>query len=49
MNTTDDGIHQDILVARGKPHERYDPAFKFNDIGVVHMERDVEFSGEKSE
>lgn len=46
LNLTDDGVHQDIRVAHGKRHERYDPGFKLNDIGIVRLERDVEFSGE---
>lgn len=42
---TDDGMHQDIKVSHAKRHYRYDPGFKLNDIGIVHLERDVEFSG----
>lgn len=38
---TDDGLHEDILVARGVKH----PNPAINDIGIVHLERDVEFSG----
>lgn len=45
LNRTDDGIHQDIVVAHAVKHEQHEPNLKFNDIGIIHLERDVEFSG----
>lgn len=43
---TDDGHHQDIRVARIVVHENFDPFIKSNDIAILQLERDVEFSGE---
>lgn len=43
---TDDGTHQDIPIARAVPHEKYDTVNYFNDIAMLYLERDVEFSGE---
>lgn len=45
LRTEDDGPHQDIPIARSVAHEQYDPVWKFNDIAMLHLERDVEFSG----
>lgn len=42
---TDDGGHQDIPIARTVTHEEFDPNIKTNDIAIIHLERDVEFSG----
>lgn len=41
LQTEDDGIHEDILVARAVKH----PNPAIYDIGIVHLERDVKFSG----
>lgn len=42
---TDDGAHQDIPIARSVTHDDFDPNIKTNDIAIIHLERDVEFSG----
>lgn len=42
---TDDGIHQDILVSHAIKHEQHEPNLKFNDIGIIHLTHDIEFSG----
>lgn len=41
LQTEDDGLHEDILVARAVKH----PNPAFYDIGIVQLERDVAFSG----
>lgn len=45
VNATDES-HQDIKVAHAVGHSEFDPTFKDNDIGIVYLEHDVEFSGE---
>lgn len=45
LRTEDDGPHRDIPIARAIAHERHDPVWKLNDIAMLHLERDVEFSG----
>lgn len=45
FNRTDDGIHQDIVVDHAVKHEHHEPNLKFHDIGIVHLTRDIEFSG----
>lgn len=42
---TDDILQQDMLVARSVPHENHEPNFKINDIAIVHLLGDAEFSG----
>lgn len=41
LTGTDDGPHQDILVASATKHPN-----AVNDVGIIHLERDVGFSGE---
>lgn len=44
--TTDDGQHQDIGIVRAAAHEDYSSRYMINDIAVLFLERDVEFTGE---
>lgn len=44
--TTTDGGHQDIQIARFVSHPQYEPNMKINDIAIIQLVRDVEFSGE---
>lgn len=48
LRNEDDGPHQDIPIARSVSHEHYNSATFLNDIAMIHLERDVEFSGELS-
>lgn len=41
LQTEDDGLHEDVLVARAVKN----PSPAINDIGIIHLERDVKFSG----
>lgn len=45
LRNGDDGAHQDIPIARAVGHVSHDPVWKLNDIAILHLERDVEFSG----
>lgn len=38
--------HQDIVIDRTVPHKEFDPEMKLNDIAIIYLKRDVEFSGE---
>lgn len=44
-STTKDGQHEDIRVVHAEPHKRYNKLFHLNDIGIVYLERDVDFTG----
>lgn len=46
LRTTKDGQHQDIPISRAVPHNEYDTVMYSNDIAMLYLERDVEFSGE---
>lgn len=48
LERTDDSRHQDIPVARSVPHEHHEPSLKLNDIGMVHLQYDVEFTGNRT-
>lgn len=43
--TDEDTKHVDIWVIRSERHINYD--FYVNDIGILYLEHDVEFGGEK--
>lgn len=43
--TDDDGPHQDFQIARAVRHEKFKSPQKTYDIAIIHIERDVEFSG----
>lgn len=43
---TDDGDHLDVLVSHVDRHANWSYAFLIHDIAVVHLEVDVEFTGE---
>lgn len=45
LTRTDDSPHQDILIARSVAHEYHEPSLKLNDIGILHLQHDAEFSG----
>lgn len=40
-----DGEHVDLDIARVESHKHYLSALKINDIAVVHLDRDVDFTG----
>lgn len=46
LRTTDDGPHQNIPIVRSVKHPQQYSYYKLNDIAVLHLELDVEFSGE---
>lgn len=45
LNSTDDEPHRDYAIARSVAHEHHEPFHKINDIGILHLEEDVDFSG----
>lgn len=47
LGTTKDGIHQDIPVVRVKQHKSFNSYLMTDDIAIVYLERDVEFTGFK--
>lgn len=46
MSTTTDGDHQDIPVDHVVKHEEFDFVHMINDIAIIHLTHDVEFTGE---
>lgn len=42
---TEDGFHEDIGIDHFKTHEEYDDYLWINDIAIIYLERDVEFTG----
>lgn len=40
-----DGPHQDVIVTRVQKHWGYNIHLKINDIGILYLERDVDFTG----
>lgn len=46
LRTTEDAPHKDIVIHRSVPHKEFDPELKLNDIAIIYLSRDVEFSGE---
>lgn len=45
LTTTEDGPHLDVDVAYVDDHEQYDADLDINDIAMVYLENDVEFTG----
>lgn len=45
MSTTDDGAHQDIRVCNADKHEQFNDDLNINDIAMITLVRDVEFTG----
>lgn len=45
MAKTDDGVHQDIEVCYADKHEKYNDELNINDIAIVSLVRDVQFTG----
>lgn len=45
LRTDDDGTYQEIPIARSVKHPRYEPNLYLNDVAILHLVRDVEFSG----
>lgn len=43
--TESDGLHQDLKVEKFFMHRHYDSFDKLNDIAILSLERDVEFTG----
>lgn len=46
--TESDGPHQDIKIADYETHSDHDDFIKINDIAMIYLEHDVEFTGENS-
>lgn len=44
--TTTDGQHQDIRFSHHEIHEEFDSFLKINDIAMIYLDHDVEFTGE---
>lgn len=44
--TESDGPHQDIQIMDFETHDDYDNFVKINDIAMIYLERDAEFTGE---
>lgn len=40
-----DGKHEDIDIVRQTPHEKWNRKLLINDIAILELARDVEFSG----
>ena len=45
LTTLDDGPNLDVPVAHAKKHEHYDEDLDINDIAMITLEDDVEFTG----
>lgn len=43
--TTEDGPHKDMLVMKIDKHAGYDDEAKINDIAIIHLWGDVQFTG----
>lgn len=46
--TESDGPHQDITIADFETHSDHDNFIKINDIAMIYLEHDAEFTGENS-
>lgn len=44
-STTEDGEHLDISVDRVDAHDSFNSRLMTNDIAMIYLERDVEFTG----
>lgn len=45
ITTTSDGPNVDVDVVRVEMHPRYNKPFMANDIAILYLKNDVEFSG----
>ena len=45
VRAPDDGIRDDVTIIHSERHENYNSNSKVNDIAMLYLERDVEFSG----
>lgn len=43
--TEEDGKHIDVPIARAEKHEKYNVITRLNDIAVILLAQDVEFTG----
>lgn len=43
--TEDDGATDDVEIAHVVPHPEYDSELQLNDIAIVHLKHDIEFTG----
>lgn len=46
IGTQSDGPHEDIPIYKAIKHGQHNDDSKVNDIAMIYLERDVEFSGE---
>lgn len=44
-NTTSDGAHQDVAIDHVVKHEKFDRKHMINDMAIVHLAHDVDFTG----
>lgn len=44
-STTSDGDHQDVSIDHVVKHEKYDDFKMINDVAIVHLAHDVDFTG----
>lgn len=47
ITSTDDGEVEDVKVVRSLPHENYNKKDGTNDIAMLYLERDVEFTSKR--
>lgn len=45
LRTTRDGPHKDVFVAKFEKHAQFNERLMINDIAMVYLDRDVEFTG----
>lgn len=46
-STTEDGQHLDVDIADAEAHTNWSLRWLINDIGMVYLDEDVVFNGEK--
>lgn len=44
-STTSDGVHQDVSIDHVVKHEKYDDLHLINDIAIIHLAHDIDFTG----
>lgn len=44
----DDGQHLDVYIEKVEIHDGFSLIWSVNDIGIVHLEQDVDFNGKFS-
>lgn len=45
LRTTRDGLHKDVFVAKYEKHKQFDERLMINDIAMLYLDRDIEFTG----